>query len=81
MYDWAGQRRTVDIRKNADGAQYFVPTSLIQRAAHFTFTELADDGHLQGMERGHFVERLAYHYDQLNTGVSALSRWELSGRF
>lgn len=23
VYDWAGQIRTVDIRKNADGAEYF----------------------------------------------------------
>lgn len=66
IYSWAGELRTVDIRKNVDGGEYFVPVSLIERAAHFTFTELANDDHLKGMDRAHFVERLAHHYDQLN---------------
>jgi cell filamentation protein len=25
LYDWAGQLRTVDIRKNVEGAQFFLP--------------------------------------------------------
>ncbi|MFT3799196.1 Fic/DOC family protein [Microbacterium sp.] len=66
VFGWAGELRTVDIRKNVEGGEYFVPVSMIERAAHFTFTQLAEDDHLKGMSRGRFIERLAHHYDQLN---------------
>ncbi|GAB2448531.1 Fic family protein [Nocardioides hungaricus] len=66
VYDWAGQLRTVDIRKNVEGSEYFVPVSLIDRAATFTATELAADDLLRNMSRNQFVARLAHHYDQLN---------------
>lgn len=33
VYDWAGELRTVDIRKNVEGAQFFLPVSMIGRAA------------------------------------------------
>lgn len=66
IYGWAGELRTVDIRKNIEGGEYFVPVSMIERSAHFTFTELAEDDHLKGMSRDRFIERLAHHYDQLN---------------
>ncbi len=66
VYDWAGQPRSVDIRKNVEGAEYFVPVSLIDRAATFTATELAADNFLRNMSRDRFVARLAHHYDQLN---------------
>lgn len=66
VFAWAGALRTVDIRKNTEGAAYFVPVSMIERAAHFASEELQADGFLRGMERSHFIERLAHHYDQLN---------------
>lgn len=66
VYDWAGQVRTVDIRKNIEGADYFLPVALIPRAAGFTAQELAADDYLRGMGRSAFIERLAHHYDQLN---------------
>ncbi|MFT4157993.1 MAG: Fic family protein [Microbacterium sp.] len=66
IYGWAGELRTVDIRKNVDGGTYFVPVSMIERCAHFSFVELAEDDHLKGMNRERFIERLAHHYDQLN---------------
>lgn len=66
VYDWAGQLRSVDIRKNVEGAEYFVPVSLIDRAATFTAAELAADNFLRNMSRDQFVARLAHHYDQLN---------------
>lgn len=66
VYGWAGHLRSVDIRKNTDGGEFFVPASLIERASGFAFGELAGDGHLQGMDRPRFIERIAYHYDQLN---------------
>lgn len=66
VYDWAGQLRTVDIRKNLEGSEYFLPVSLIERAASFTTAELAEDDFLRGMSRDRFITRLAHHYDQLN---------------
>ncbi|MCL2422512.1 MAG: Fic family protein [Micrococcales bacterium] len=66
VYEWAGQLRTVDLRKNIEGADYFLPVSMIERAAGFAADELDTDGALRHMGRDRFVERLAYHYDQLN---------------
>jgi cell filamentation protein len=66
IYDWAGHLRTVDIRKNVAGSTYFVPVTLIERAASFVAAELEADNYLRGMSRDHFISRLAHHYDQLN---------------
>jgi len=66
IYDWAGELRTVDIRKNVDGAGYFVPVSMIERAAGFAADELRADDYLRGMDRATFIARLAHHYDQFN---------------
>jgi cell filamentation protein len=66
VYAWAGQLRTVDIRKNVEGGEFFVPVSIIERAAGFVAGELAEDHYLRGMVRGQFIARLAHHYDQLN---------------
>jgi len=66
VYDWAGQIRTVDIKKNAEGAEYFLIVAKISDAAVFVFTELAKENYLQGLNRENFIERLAYFYDQLN---------------
>src|SRR5476651_558085 len=37
VYDWAGKIRTVDIKKNADGAEFFLVVSKITAAASFVF--------------------------------------------
>ncbi|MDR0417200.1 MAG: hypothetical protein LBH76_07815 [Propionibacteriaceae bacterium] len=37
VYDWAGQTRTVDIQKNAPGAQFFLPVAFIGRASGYVF--------------------------------------------
>lgn len=66
VYGWAGELRTVDIRKNAEGAGFFVPVSMIERAAGFVAQELREDNYLCGFERATFIARLAHHYDQLN---------------
>ena len=66
VYDWAGQLRTVDIRKNLPGAQFFLPVSFIARASAFVFGELREANGLKNLHLGGFVERLAYFYDQLN---------------
>ena len=66
LYDWAGQLRTVDIRKNVEGAEFFLPSGMIERASAFAAGELHADGNLCGLDRERFIERLAYHYDQVN---------------
>lgn len=66
VYDWAGKTRTVDIKKNADNAEFFLIFSKIQDAAQYDFTELADDNYMINLPKDDFVKRLAYHYDQLN---------------
>lgn len=66
LFDWAGQIRTVDIRKNIADAEYFMPVSLIERASAYVAEQLHADNNLQGMQRDQFIERLAVHYDELN---------------
>lgn len=66
IYEWAGELRTVDIRKNAEGAGFFVPVAMIERAAGFVANELREDDYLRGLDRERFIARLAHHYDQLN---------------
>jgi len=66
VYEWAGQLRTIDLRKNAPGAEYFLPVSMIERASVFAAGELRSENMLRGLGRAQFVERLAYHYDAFN---------------
>jgi cell filamentation protein len=49
-----------------EGAQFFLPVSMIGRAAGYAEGELRADHELRGMSREQFIDRLAYHYDQLN---------------
>lgn len=51
VYDWAGQARRVDIRKDADASEAFLPVSMIDRASTFAFKELSDDDLLKGLAR------------------------------
>ena len=66
VYPWAGEVRTVDIRKNIDGAKHFLSVSVIDRGSMFAADELRDDNMLRGMNRDQFIDRLSYHYDQWN---------------
>lgn len=66
VYSWAGQLRTVDLRKNVDGAEFFLPVSMIDRASNYAADELRQDRMLTGLSRDRFIERLSYHYDQWN---------------
>ncbi|WP_051259369.1 Fic/DOC family protein [Schaalia suimastitidis] len=66
VYDWAGELRTVDIRKNVEGALFFLPASMISRSAAYCAAELRADNELRGMNRELFIDRLTYHYDQFN---------------
>jgi cell filamentation protein len=66
VYAWAGQIRTVDVRKNVEGAEFFLPVSMIGRASGFAADELHTENMFSGMSRSQFIERLSYHYEQFN---------------
>lgn len=70
VYAWAGQVRTIDMRKIAAPGEKppepFMPVSMIQRAADHAAAELRADDGLRAMSRDRFIDRLAYHYDQVN---------------
>ncbi len=66
IYDWAGNLRTVEIRKNAEGSEYFLPSSNIVMGMAWAQEELRKDNMLKGFTREIFIERLAYHYDNYN---------------
>lgn len=42
VYDWAGKIRTIDVRKNIPGAEFFLPHGYIGHASALCFTELAE---------------------------------------
>ena len=72
VYDWAGQLRTVDIRKGTDpGAEFFMPVSRLESGAGFAFAELADEHQLHGLDRDRFVDRLAHCAPRWSTPRSA----------
>jgi cell filamentation protein len=66
VYDWAGQIRTVDIKKDGEGTEYFLVVAKINDAANYVFGELAKENHLKNLSKEAFARRLAYFYDQLN---------------
>lgn len=82
LYEWAGQVRTVDMRKNIEGAEFFLPFSMIDRAARYAADELRSDNYLHGLDRNQFIDRLTYHYDQFNyihSERAMVARSECSG--
>lgn len=56
----------MDIKKNDDSAEFFLIVSKITEAAHYVFSELANENYLSSLGQHDFVKRLAYFYDQLN---------------
>lgn len=66
VYDWAGEIRTVEIRKKTEGSEFFLPSTNIAMGIEWSRNELLMDGTLQRVEPEHFAERLAYHYDNYN---------------
>lgn len=63
VYPWAGQLRTVDIRRTAEG---FLPAVAIDRASSISAGDLRTEHYLKGRNRENFIARLAHHYDQFN---------------
>jgi cell filamentation protein len=66
VYDWAGEIRTVDIKKNTDSAEFFLVVSKITGAANYVFNEFAKENYLRDLGKDEFVKRIAHYYDQLN---------------
>jgi len=63
VYDWAGKARTVSISK--DGDMFAVP-SFIESQGRRLSTALAEEGHLKGLSKPQFVERMTDHYAEWN---------------
>ena len=49
IYAWAGQVRTVEIRKNVDGAEFFLPSASIPMGMEWSRSELLGDNMLKGL--------------------------------
>lgn len=49
IYAWAGQVRTVEIRKNVDGAEFFLPSASIPMGMEWSCSELLGDNMLKGL--------------------------------
>jgi cell filamentation protein len=66
IYDWAGKYRTVDIRKNIEGAEPFLPAIQIPASLGYFEANLQGSHHLRELSRSSFIEELAKFYDELN---------------
>lgn len=66
IYEWAGKIRTVEIRKNEVGSEFFLPSPNIEQGFAWAKEELDKDGQLQNLGKKAFITRLAYHYDNYN---------------
>lgn len=64
IYDWAGELRTVNIRKGSK--EYFLDYTYLENGAKFVFEELSKENYLQKLDRENFIKRLTYFYEQLN---------------
>lgn len=64
IYDWAGEIRTVDIKKGSE--EFFLFVFQISEGAKFVFDELAKENALKNLSKEDFVKRLAYFYEQVN---------------
>ena len=66
IYDWAGNPRTVEIRKNEADSQFFLPSENIETGFVWAQNELDSDEALKGVAADVFPLRLAYHFDNYN---------------
>ena len=66
VYDWAGEVRTIEIRKAGEGAQFFLPSVNIPMGIAWARSELEKDDFLVGLASRRFPSRMAYHYDNYN---------------
>jgi cell filamentation protein len=66
VYPFAGDLRTVDLRKAGDPGGWFYPAARLTQGADVTFAALAQDKHLRGRDREGFISGLARHLDAVN---------------
>lgn len=64
IYSWAGQIRTVDMRKN--DSDFFMPAATIKQGLNFFARHLREYRMLKNMPRSIFIDKLATLYDELN---------------
>lgn len=64
IYDWAGEIRTVDIKKGSE--EFFLFVFQVSEGAKFVFDEPAKENTLKDLSKEDFVKRLAYSYEQVN---------------
>ncbi len=63
VYEWAGRARVINISKGGTG---FARAEFIEAEAARLNSLLVKENSLKGLEKPQFVERLAYHYSELN---------------
>ncbi len=63
MYLWAGELRTVNIRK---GNTDFAPLLFMERYATSVFADLAAEKHLKGLDVATFAQRAAHYLAEIN---------------
>lgn len=63
VYAWAGELRGVEMSK---GGNLFAPVRNLESYGAKIFGQLAQERHLAGLDKGRFVDRLAYHYGEIN---------------
>jgi len=63
VYEWAGKLRTTSIAK---GGSPFAHPDYIESFAKGVFRSLAMEKHLRGLSEKLFVERLSYHFSEIN---------------
>ena len=66
VYPWAGELRTIDMRKTTPDAEFFLPVAMLRPAAANAFAQLREEHMLAGLAREDLIDRLAHHYDQVN---------------
>ena len=63
LYDWAGELRNYDIRKDICE---FTPSEKIKYYADKLYSQLKEESFLAGLNQFNFNRRLAYYYDATN---------------
>jgi cell filamentation protein len=66
VYDWAGEVRTIDLRKRVPNANTFAPWQSIEQLGFNQSALLAEDDFLLARDRDRFAEGLARHYESFN---------------
>ncbi len=65
MYDWAGQYRTIDMKKDLNG-EFFAPAPHIRLLVNSLMLRLQEGGSFKDLSKSEFVTELVQFYDELN---------------